>query len=281
MKVEYADLHIHTVYSDSDNGVENVFSIARKKGLACVAITDHDTVKSVDLAFPLSEKFSIEFIPGIEITAEKDNREIHILGYFIDYENPHFLNILKQLYNSRKERVGKIIERLHSLGIQVDTEELENRIGEAVPTRLHVALYLLEKNYVGSVGEAFRRYLGQKGVAYVQRERCSVLEAIKIIKDAGGLSFLAHPHYVPDVSWIEEFVTYGLDGIEVMYPRYSTEMIKRFSGMAEEFGLLKSGGSDSHGSYRDFTGVGEVKIPYEWVDKIKNAKPRETYTENI
>ena len=172
-------------------------------------------------------------------------------------------------------------ERVTSLGMKVDINELLNKVKDRMPTRLHLAVYMEEKGFVSSVWEAFVKYLSVGKPAYVGRFKLSVEEAIEMIVSAGGVPVLAHPHFLPDEKWIEEFAQKGIRGIEVIYPKYTPEKIARYSRIAENLGLLKSGGSDCHGKYKRFTRIGGVIIPYRWVEDLKNERRRIFHAESI
>jgi len=265
----HADLHIHSLYSDSSLSLENVFQEAKSANLKCISLTDHDTINGIKKAQELSIPYGVELINGIEFSAQRDNREIHLLGYMIDNNSRVLNDVVLESKNIRTERIAKMSLKLDSLGLMVDRNELDSIIKDAVPTRLHLALYMVKKRYSNSIRDAFKRYLSYGKPAYVSRFRYSVKEAVDIIKKSKGIVFLAHPHILPLKEWIHDFVDWGIDGIEVMYPGYSVKVTNGFSEIATRFGLLKSGGSDSHGAYKEFTAIGNVQIPYEWVDKIK------------
>jgi predicted metal-dependent phosphoesterase TrpH len=266
---EKCDLHIHSNFSDSDATIEEIFKIAKIKDLRTIAITDHDSVEGLHLAKELSTLYGIELIEAIEISAQHQNEEVHILGYFIDSENVKLRENLQNTKKLRQERLLAMIEKLKAIGVNLDKTEIQATIKNAVPTRLHLALYLVKKGMVKSLRQAFEKYLSPGRPAYVSRFKHSPAEAIEIIKSSGGLAFLAHPHLISEQSWIEEFIGYGLDGLEVIYPRFSEAKISLYKNMADKFGLLKSGGSDSHGSYREFTKIGDINIPYQWVLAMK------------
>lgn len=268
---KYADLHVHSDYSDSNSSLEEVFSNAKKMELSCISITDHDTVAGIEPAFFYAQKYNIELIAGIEISAEYNDSEIHILGFFVDYKDTGFIKALEELREVRYQRILKMSDNLTDIGLKVDKEELLSRfIAHSVPTRLHLAQYMIEKGYVNSLWEAFKKYLSPKCEVYESRFRFSVKESIKLISQAKGLSFLAHPHHLSkNKNIVKEFVDYGLCGIEVKYPRYDVNTVKKFSSWAAQFGILRSGGSDCHGSFKEHTSIGETKIDYQWVEKIK------------
>ncbi|MCP4652548.1 MAG: PHP domain-containing protein [Candidatus Omnitrophica bacterium] len=263
------DLHIHSTFSDSDQTLESIFLSAKENDLSCISITDHDTTSGIKCARSLSRRVGIELIDGIEISAHKDETEIHILGYFIDSENRKFQNALEDVRELRKKRLIAMVKRLSALGLAVDCDEILEGIGDAIATRLHLGLYLVKKKIVGNLWEAFKKYLSCGKPAYIGRFKFSVKEAIELIKDSGGLAFIAHPRYITDRAWIKEFANYGADGLEVVYPCLSAAKMASFSDIADELGLIKSGGSDAHGTYKEYTKVGGVSIPYSWVLKMK------------
>ncbi|MEI8348795.1 MAG: PHP domain-containing protein [Candidatus Omnitrophota bacterium] len=273
------DLHIHSTFSDSDTDIEQIFQTAQSKNLSAIAIADHDTIDGLALADVASQKYNIELVNAIEISAQKDDTEVHVLGYFIDAGSPQLKVTLESIRQLRKKRLMAMVAKLHDLGFAVGEEELSAKIKDAIPTRLHLGLYLVEKKIVKSLHDAFEKYLSPGKPAYIARFKYSIPEAIQLIKCYGGLAFLAHPHLLPAQSWIEEFVSYGLDGLEVVYPRFSEAKISLYKNMAEHWGLLKSGGSDAHGSYKNYTAIGSVTAPYEWVEEMKKRlaqRPRGT-----
>ncbi|MFH1877009.1 MAG: PHP domain-containing protein [Candidatus Omnitrophota bacterium] len=263
------DLHIHSTFSDSDSSIENIFSIAKKKNLSCIALTDHDTVDGLSLAREVSTCTGIECIDGIEISAQHGDVEIHVLGYYIDPGSRILQNALIHMRELRRERYYAMAEKLSSLGIKVDTARLAAKVIDSIPTRLHLGLYLVEKKVVRSLREAFIKYLSPGKPAYIARFKYSVKEAIELIHSCGGLAFIAHPQLVPDQKWIEEFAANGADGLEVVYPRFSPARIALYSSLADRLNILKSGGSDAHGNYKEYTSVGAVTIAYEWVEAMK------------
>jgi predicted metal-dependent phosphoesterase TrpH len=265
------DLHIHSTFSDSDETVEDIVEKACQKKLFCISLTDHDTVDGLTLARDCCQRNNIEFIEGIEITAEHKDIEIHVLGYFIDPKNNALQKELAKIRVLRTERLLAIAQKLNDIGVSVDKDELLALIGESLPTRLHLGMYLVDKGIAKNLRQVFRKYLSQDSQAYVPRLKYSAKEAIDVIHNAGGFACLAHPQLVRDQSLIEEFVRYGLDGIEVVYPGFSKNTILFYETMANKLGLFKVGGSDAHGSYKTHTSVGEVSVPYEWADKMHKA----------
>lgn len=270
--MEKVDLHIHSVYSDSDQSLEDIFTQAKKKGLKAVAITDHDTVEAFPEAYEVSKRYGIELIEGIEVSAEHHGIEVHVLGYLFNIEDRKFLDAVAEVRKVRKERLIKMAQNLNILGNEFKLDELEERLNVGIATRLHLAQYMLEKNQVSSIWEAFTKYLSPGKPAYVNRFRFSVEETIQMIHNAGGVAVLAHPHYLSHKEGMKEFVEYGLNGLEVVYPRFSSVLISYYKKLAERLHLFKTGGSDAHGSYKEFTSVGEIAVPYSWVEEMKNVR---------
>jgi predicted metal-dependent phosphoesterase TrpH len=259
------DLHIHSNFSDSDMDLESIFTQASAKKLRCIAITDHDTVDAIGPARLYSKTHNIELIEGIELSAQHEEVEIHILGYFIDSENKKLRDELANIKELRRERLLDMATVLNSLGVKVEKDELLSKIVTNMPTRLHLGLYLVEKGITKSLREAFKKYLSPGKPAYKARFKYSVKEAAELIKLCGGLSFLAHPHMIPNQSWVEKFISFGVDGLELVYPNMSQQKHNFYQEMILKHKLLRSGGSDAHGSYKEFTQIGSVTIPYAWV----------------
>jgi len=279
MNNKKCDLHIHSNFSDSDADLESIFKQAKEKGLSCIAITDHDTVQGIAPAKTCSKVYGVELVEGIELSAQHKDSEVHILGYFIDFGDPRLKEKLADIKELRKQRLLAMAAKLNSLKVEVDSEELMSKVGQTIPTRLHLALYLLEKGKANSLREVFKKYLSPGCPAYVSRFKYSVKETIQLIKDCRGLSFLAHPHMIPDQSWVEEFISLGIDGLELVYPSMSAAKRSLYRNMAQKHSLLASGGSDAHGSYREFTEIGEATVPYEWVQAMKQR--RYTYAQKV
>jgi predicted metal-dependent phosphoesterase TrpH len=263
------DLHVHSNFSDSDADVESIFRLASQKGLSCIALTDHDTVAGIPQAKISSKKYNVELVEAIELSAQHKDSEVHILGYFINTQNKKLQAELKNIEDFRRKRIMVMLEKLNSLGMKLDRDEFEAKIDKAIPTRLHLALHLVEKKKAKSLPEVFRKYLAPGRPAYASCFEHSAEETIRLIKDCGGLSFIAHPHAISSQAWIEEFIALGVNGLEVTYPGMSQAKSLIYRNMAKKFNLLLSGGSDYHGSYKAFNDLGIVNVPYEWVEDMK------------
>ena len=185
-----ADLHMHSVFSDGTDEVPAIVAKAKAAGLSLMSLTDHDTVKGVGLALEEGEKQGIKVLPGIEISTYAIC-EVHILGYNIDINNDRLLTRLAEIEDKRHERIKAILTNLKKYNIELDEEKIFDRIGTV--GRMHIAKQLLAKGYCQTITEAFDRYLGERGIAYVPSKRITPLEGVKLIKAAGGLAVVAHP----------------------------------------------------------------------------------------
>ena len=270
--MKYADLHVHTCHSDGTYTPVQLVKEALMRGISALAIVDHDTTEAIAEALAEAQGEDLEIIPGIELTAQHENQEIHILGYFLDYRNKELLEKLKLVRLNRIERVYKIIENLEGMGLRLNSDTVFNISGKATVGRMHIARALVKDGLVGSTAEAFRKYIGDKSPAYVLGFRLSVPEAIKLIHTAGGVAVLAHPYMLHNDALIAEFTGYGLEGIEVHYPEHSQAMVNFYLDLAKKLNLLVTGGTDFHGSAKPQIKLGMIKIPLELVEKLRLAK---------
>lgn len=270
--MKFADLHLHTLFSDGTYTPGQLISESAKCGLSAIAVVDHDTVRGIGPAIEAAKPKKIEVIPGIELSAEYEGLEVHILGYLIDYKNKELMERLNILKKNRIERVYKIIEKLKDMGVTLDPETIFNLSKQGTVGRLHIARAMVAEGKVNSVFEAFQKYIGDKCPAYVLGFKFSPDEAIKLIKDAGGISVLAHPYSLNNDDFIIKFIDYGLMGLEVYYPEHSQSMINFYKNLATKHNLLITGGSDCHGKAKPEIKIGSIKIPYDLVEKMKEAK---------
>lgn len=270
--MKYADLHVHTSHSDGTYTPAQLVKEGIKRGISALAIVDHDTTEALVEALAQAQGEDLEIIPGVELTAQHENQEIHILGYFLDYRNKELLEKLKLVQLNRIQRVYKIVENLEGLGLKLNPETVFGISGKATVGRMHIARALVKDGLVGSTSEAFRKYIGDKSPAYVLGFCLSVPEAIKLIHAAGGVAVLAHPYMLHNDALIAEFACYGLEGIEVYYPEHSQSMVNFYLDLAKKFNLLVTGGTDFHGSAKPQIKLGMIKIPLELVEKLRLAK---------
>jgi predicted metal-dependent phosphoesterase TrpH len=270
--MKFADLHVHTSCSDGTYTPAQLVREGVARGISALAIVDHDTIEAITEASIRAQGTDLEIIPGIELTAQHEDQEIHILGYFLDYRNKKLLEKLELMQFNRIQRVYKIIENLKELGLRLNPQTVFDISGKAAVGRMHIARALVKDSLVGSTAEAFRRYIGDKSPAYVLGFSLSVSEAIKLIQAAGGVAVLAHPYILHNDALIAEFVGYGLEGIEVHYPEHSQAMVNFYLDLAKKLNLLVTGGTDFHGSAKPEIKLGMIRIPLELVEKLRLAK---------
>jgi predicted metal-dependent phosphoesterase TrpH len=263
------DLHAHTYFSDGLLSPEDLVQRAIARQLAALAITDHDSVEALPRARAAARP-GLEIVPGIEISSAMDGADLHLLGYYLDASHAPLLERLTRFQAERRQRARQIVERLAELGVHLEAGEVLASSGPGVVGRPHVAAALVAGGHVADFDEAFRRYLGVHGVAYVPRPHFHPDEAIALIHAANGLSVLAHPGpSLPD-RVVERLVEGGLRGIEVWHPLHSNTTVRRYRALAHRLGLLETGGSDFHGQPRGVD-LGELDVPAGVLDRLKQV----------
>jgi 3',5'-nucleoside bisphosphate phosphatase len=274
----YADLHTHTRASDgTEMPAENV-RIAHAAGLFALAITDHDTVAGIGEAEAEGNRLGITVVPGVEISTVAGGQDLHVLGYYIRTGDPLLLNRLEELRSVRDRRNVMMLAKLRELGIEITLDEVMERrrsTGRSDETvgRPHIAQVLMDKGVVGSLDEAFSKYLGRTGSAYVNPPRIHPETAIKWIHEAGGAAVLAHPGLYGDDALVETLIPLGLDGIEAFHSDHSQEDEERYQAMAERNGLLVTAGSDFHGERNGVVfhaALGSRRISVRVLDQLKS-----------
>lgn len=266
-----ADLHIHTCLSDGADTPQEVVALALQKELSAIAITDHDMTDGIELAMEAAVGTSLEVIAGVELSTEWHGSDIHILGYCFDLHHPVLRERLKLFCNTRLARVHQMVERLSQMGMPVDAGDVLGLAGSDAVGRPHVAQALVNKGYVATIGEAFDRYIGEDRPGYVPKFKQSPFEAIALIRDAGGVAVMAHPMETRRDELISSFVEAGLGGLEVRYPNTPAKVIEFYEGLADKYGLIKTGGSDAHGRYRSYSPIGIARVDYSVVEQLKKA----------
>jgi len=245
-----ADLHTHTTHSDGSSSPEELIKKASKAGIDVISITDHDNIKGFKEAFEKGKELGVEVIPGVEISSEISNREIHILGYFFDPDNLELERYLNFFREERIKRAGRIVNKLMNLGFEIYLDDVLKKAGHSSVGRPHIAQVMLERGIVSSYYEAFNKYIGNGLPAYEKKVHFSPESAFRIINDAGGLSFIAHPGNIPE-NLLKELIDSGMDGIEVTHPSHSRMQQKFYRGIVNSYFLLECGGSDYHGGKRE------------------------------
>jgi 3',5'-nucleoside bisphosphate phosphatase len=265
----FADLHLHTYFSDGTYSPEELVAQAQRHALCAVALTDHDTVEGCAPTARACAAVGIEFISGTELTAEQAGNEIHILGYGMDLENPRLLAEIAKFQTVRQDRIREMVARLNQLDVPLQAETVFALANCRAPGRPHVARALVEAGLCGSLDEAFERFLKKNRPAWVPKFKMSAKHAIALLHQAGAVAIMAHPGLNRCDEVIPAMVEAGLDGIECFHTKHSTPTVERYLEIAERFRLLVTGGSDCHGSSKGKPVMGTVKLPYPYVEKLK------------
>lgn len=277
------DLHTHTHFSDGSASPTALVELAHQQNVSILAITDHDTTDGLAEATEAAQPLPIEIIPGIELSTEFEGRETHMLGYFIDLADPEFQARLEGLRATRLDRLHHILDRLHSLNVEISLAEVEQAAGNGTIGRPHIAQILINKGYVKGMKEAFERYLGSRGTAYIRRVVPEAAEIMTWITDAGGLPILAHPYWEglsaeKTAVSCGRLVDQGLRGLEVFYGTFSARQISINLNLARKFDLLMTGGSDFHGTFKPDiaigTGRGGLRVPPALINRLRQAAGR-------
>ena len=270
------DLHMHTYFSDGQHSPEELIVKVKEAEIDIVSITDHDTVDGIPEAVEAGRKYGVEVIPGLEISSDIRDREVHILAYFFDPGNKELEQYLKFFRAERIKRAIRIIEKLAALGLSIDIDDVMSIARNSAVGRPHIAKALVYKGLVSNYFEAFSKYIGNGCPAYEGKVHVSPRSAFKIISDAGGLSFIAHPGNLPDGIMVE-LIEAGLDGIEVVHPSHLPHQVKHYRGVVNEFFLLESGGSDFHGGERnDYSNLGKYTVSYSKIEAMRKQILRNT-----
>ncbi len=270
---EFADLHLHTNLSDGALSPLDVVKLAKRRGLRCISVTDHDTLASYAATKPHADNLGIEIIPGIEISAVWQGRDVHILGYFCDPTN---LAINMELSESAKQRISRakaILKKLSLLGVNVSFEKVMGYCKGKVVGRPHIAMALVDEEYVSNFGEAFNRYLGDGAPAFVEKRGLNPQQTIRLIENAGGIAVLAHPYKSNIDSLIPDLVEAGLQGIEIYSPAQKGTVGRRYREIAERYGLVGTGGSDFHSESSPHH-PNCMRMPYSVVEELRERREK-------
>lgn len=276
------DLHVHSNISDGTLTPSGVVELAVKNGISAIALTDHDTIDGIPEASKSAMDFRqkgnvIELIPGTELSVSYKKRDIHILGLFLDVQNPTLINALKNARIGRDERNEKMAANLRNAGINITIDMLQKSKNDVI-TRAHFAKFLAEQGFVKSPEEAFQTYINSKSPYYVPREYFSPSQAIELIHKAKGFAIIAHPllyHFNDEEveEMVFDFTHLGIDGIEAIYSLNTEEDEAKMLKLAKKYNLLVSGGTDYHGDNKPDLelgfGRGNMRIPYSILEKFK------------
>lgn len=261
---QLVDLHTHSTASDGARAPGDVVRAAAAAGLGAIALTDHDTLGGLAEATAVGAQVHVRVVPGIELSAVEGEAETHILGLHLG--RPVELELkLVELREMRLNRAVRMVERLNELGIPVQFESVLKEAAGGAVGRPHVARAIIAGGWAGDFREAFERFLGNGKSAYVPKQQLPAMEAIALIHQAGGLAVLAHPGGQCSRAHITTLVAAGLDGIEVLHPSHSWDDSQRLDALAAEFRLIRSGGSDWHGSADGARSLGMMRVPAQWL----------------
>ncbi len=279
------DLHTHSLCSDGAQTPSDVVRTAHAAGLSAIALSDHDSIAGVQEAMDMGQQLGVEVIPAVELSAQSDT-ELHILGYFVDIHNKKLQDTMAYALQVRNERQEEVCRKLNEQGFDITMDELrEEAGGNDVLCRAHFAQIMVRKGYAESVKDAFNRYLSVGCYAYSNRQALTGPEAVSLIREAGGIAVAAHLHLIkkPDDElreYLKSLIPYGLDGVEGYYTDYTPDMEQRYRAMAQELGLVISGGTDYHGANKPHitigAGKGNLEIPYSVLDGLRQ-RHKEVY----
>jgi predicted metal-dependent phosphoesterase TrpH len=267
-----ADLHLHTLFSDGTFTPEELATRGGQAGLLAMALTDHDTVEGCEPMARACESLRIEFIPGTELTAEHEGREVHLLGYFLDIQHLVLLAEIKKFQTVRQDRVREMAARLNRLNIPLRAETVFELANCRSPGRPHVARAMVQEGLCATLDEAFERFLKKGRPAWVPKYKISALDAISLIHQAGGFAVLAHPGLNHSDEVIPELARLGLNGLECFHTRHTPRLSEHYLTMAGRLKLTVTGGSDCHGFSKGKPLVGTVRLSAYYFEKLKEAR---------
>ncbi len=268
MQYNLADLHVHSFCSDGLPTPTQAVEEAEAAGVRALSLTDHDTVEGIDEATRAGQSLGVELIPGSELSAHVDEREVHLLTYFIDWKARTLVEFLSLMHRRRRERSEAMVARLNELGVDVTVEDVLQKAGTGVVGRPHVAAAMVDRGAVSDKEEAFVRYIGDRGPAAVPKPHTPVEQIISLVHDVGGVAVLAHPGASFPETELAQLAECGLDGVEVYHPSHHPTLIEHYTAAAERYGLLPSGGSDSHGE-AEGPKIGDCGIGYEAIESLR------------
>lgn len=260
---------MHTYFSDGTKSPEELMAIVRDSNIAAFSVTDHDTLDGYKNIKKLIVDNDPELIPGVELSISLDDGDMHILAYCFDDDSPLLNDALLGFQKNREERGKKMVNKLNSMNIDLDFQLVEKESHGSAIGRPHVAKALLKAKLTDYYEQAFERYIGDNGPAYVPKKNFTPKQAIDLIHNANGLAVLAHPGITNKERYLEMLIEFGLDGIEVYHSSHKQSDIDRYKHLAERYRLIKTGGSDFHGHEDRYGTVGSQKVPYEYFEILK------------
>ncbi|MBI5216915.1 MAG: PHP domain-containing protein [Ignavibacteriae bacterium] len=270
-----ADLHTHTTCSDGALTPEQLVAKAQESGISILSITDHDTIEGVERAQTRGKELGVSVLTGIEMSVSWNHQEIHLLAYCFDQHNAELCSCLELFRVQRIQRAEKMVKKLNTMNLPVTLNDVMEKAANGVVCRPHIAEALVEKKLVGSYSEVFNKYIYDNGPAYEKKQEFPLEKAVEVISRAGGLMFLAHPGKNFTEKELANLFKTGIDGIEVVHPSHNQETQHYYRGIANEYFLLESGGSDFHGGLRgDEKNFGQVGISPHAVERMRQQLHR-------
>ena len=272
----WVDFHMHSTISDGSLNPKDLIRLAARRKIKTISLTDHDNIHGIKIAKKVADDLGVKLIPGVEISAVYPKGTLHLLGYFIDIESEFLTKKLSQYKYARNTRNQKILDKLNRCGIDINMEDVHLEDSKKTIGRPHIAQALIRKGIVGTIKEAFDKYLANNGDAYVDKEIFSAKDAIDIIHQAGGKAFVAHPVtlYLKGadlIDYLENLKKEGMDGLEVYTTAHNKENMRLFRDLAINMGFLISGGSDFHGTRKPKVDLGFChdgnRISKDWVSE--------------
>ncbi len=268
------DLHMHTNYSDGSLSTNDLLARASNAGLNIISITDHDNMNALSEATMIGKELGVEVIPGLELSTDLDDKEIHLLAYFVDPNNEELQKYLSFFRQERFHRARRIVQKLRNLGMNISIDDVMEKAKSSSVGRPHIAYAMVDLGLTKNYQEAFDKYIGDYGPAFERKIHVSPHSALKLISDAGGLSFIAHPGNMKE-NIISSLIKAGIDGIEIIHPSHSESQTRFYKGIVDQYCLLACGGSDFHGGKKnDDYNFGKYTIDQSYFDAMKKMLQR-------
>ena len=265
----FADLHTHTHHSDGTRTPREVVDVAKARGIEILAISDHDNLAAYFEIKPYADAAGVTLIPAVELSCTYRGVDVHILAYAFDAHDERIEKRLHSFRETRLRRGSAMVERLRSLGFNIEEERVKQLAAGGAMGRPHVARALVEAGYVATVAEAFDRLIGSGKPAYVEKERFQIAEAVSMVRDAGGLTSVAHPSIYPNhAKVVADALDGGIDGIEIFHPDVPDADREMYRNMARFRGKMVTGGSDDHGANKEVETIGTIRVPEELIAPI-------------